>query len=209
MSEVAQWRNHTHRREEEEGQERPGNHFEQCVVLIFIIYRFLLHEAWVINYSLLCELFQGSREQMSISPQMGQQWKTRAMMPLKSSLSYLQSTGEGDWQERRWPQGSHLMAKDHPRVIDNLTQRAMWSHLFSQYPMSWVLWHLLRPLAARRGQKEVMAGLPAECLPFLFQPGSVNSFASITIDLATLNLSAYFVAIATGPRQSLPQDGNG
>lgn len=47
-----------------------------------------------------------------------------------------------------------------------------------------------------------MAGLPGEApltLPFLYQPESVN-FAIITIDLATLNLSVYFVAMPTGPR---------
>lgn len=164
MSGLAQWRNHTHGREEVEGQGKPGSHFEQCVVLICITYRFLLHEAWVINYSLLCELLQGSREQMSISPRMGQRWKTRAMMPPKSSLNFLQSTGGCDWQEQRWPQGSCLMAEDHPSVTDNLMQRAVWGPPFSQYPMSWVPQHLLRPLAARTGQKEVMAGLAAECL---------------------------------------------
>lgn len=48
-----------------------------------------------------------------------------------------------------------------------------------------------------------MAGLPGEVpltLPFLYQPGNVNSFATITIDLATLNLSVHFVVMATGPR---------
>lgn len=45
-----------------------------------------------------------------------------------------------------------------------------------------------------------MARLPGEApltRPFLYQPGSVNSFATITIDLAT---SVYFVVMATGPR---------
>lgn len=86
-------------------------------------------------------------------------------------------------------------------TLEWLTSRSV-SLPFSQYPVSWVPWHLSRSLAARRGQEEVMAGLPGEApltLPFLYQPESVN-FAIITIDLATLNLSVYFVAMPTGPR---------
>lgn len=104
------------------------------------------------------------------------------------------------------------MTEDHPSITDNLMQRAVCGPPFSKYPMSWVPWHLPRPLVARTGQKEVMAELPAECLwpsPSFIYQGESTALLLFPKTRLPLYLSAYFVAIATGPRQSLPQDGNG
>ena len=112
----------------------------------------------------------------------------------------LQNTSEG------WPTGAEVTLKylPHGNASSHIsTEAAAWSPPFSQYSMPCIPWHLPRSPEALTGTEEVMARLPCEApvtLSFPFNHGA--SIAALLLPKTWLSLyrSAYFVAMATGPR---------
>lgn len=157
---------------------------------------------------LLHELFPGRTYTNICPPHRGHQ-QTKARMSSKSSfrinvfLSFLTEYKWGVTGQNIGGPNQLLQGKVSPYSGWQLQEAAEWGPPFSQYSMPCIPWHLPRSPEALTGTEEVMARLPCEApvtLSFPFNHGA--SIAALLLPKTWLSLyrSAYFVAMATGPR---------